>query len=71
MPVAMPPPPGMGGIPAPMPPPPGMGGIPAPMPPMGTPQPMSPPPPVLVQASPREENLSDDEKDNLLGDLNE
>ena len=71
MPVAMPPPPGMGGIPAPMPPPPGMGGIPAPMPPMGAPQPMSPPPPVLVQASPREENLSDDEKDNLLGDLNE
>ena len=71
MPVAMPPPPGMGGIPAPMPPPPGMGGIPAPMPPMGAPQPMSPPPPVLVQASPREENLSDDEKDDLLGDLNE
>lgn len=70
MPVAMPPPPGVGGIPAPMPPPPGMGGIPAPMPPMGAPQPMSAPPPVLVQAAPREENLSDDEKDNLLGDLN-
>jgi hypothetical protein len=27
------------------------------------------PPPVMVQASPREDNLSDDEKDNLLGDL--
>ena len=71
-------------IPAPpslpmMPPPPGMTGAPGPLPPMGnqilppmaTPQPMSPPPPVLVQASPREENLTDDEKDDLLGDLNE
>jgi hypothetical protein len=36
---------------------------------MANPQPVSPPPPVLVQAAPREENLSDDEKDNLLGDL--
>tara|TARA_B100001094_G_scaffold320226_1_gene366108 strand:- start:1198 stop:1383 length:186 start_codon:yes stop_codon:yes gene_type:complete len=61
----------MGGIPGPMPPPPTMGGIPGPMPPMGTLQPMSPPPPVLVQAAPREENLTDDEKENLLGDLNE
>ena len=71
-------------IPAPpalpmMPPPPGMSGAPGPLPPMGnpilppmaTPQPTSPPPPVLVQASPREENLTDDEKDDLLGDLNE
>ena len=71
-------------IPAPpalpmMPPPPGMSGAPGLLPPMGnpilppmaTPQPMSPPPPVLVQGSPREENLTDDEKDDLLGDLNE
>ena len=65
------PPSTMGGIPGPMPPPPTMGGIPGPMPPMGTLQPMSPPPPVLVQAAPREENLTDDEKENLLGDLNE
>ena len=71
----MPQPPG----PAMMPPPPGMVGAPGPLPPMGnpilppmaTPQPTSPPPPVLVQASPREENLTDDEKDDLLGDLNE
>ena len=67
----MPPPPGMGGMPAPMPPPPGMGGIPAPMPPMVDPKPMSPPPPVLVQGAPREENLTDDEKDDLLGDLSD
>jgi len=71
---AIPPPPPM---PAAMPPPPGMGGMPAPPPPMGAailppmvdPQPMAPPPPVLVQAAPREENLTDDEKENLLGDL--
>ena len=73
------PPPGMG-MPAPpgmgMPAPPGMG-MPAPPPPIGAPilpvsmnqQPVAPPPPVMVQASPREDNLSDDEKDNLLGDL--
>lgn len=73
MPGAMPPPPGMGS----MPPPPGMGGMPTPpppmgaamVPPMGTPQPMMPPPPVVVQAAPREDNLSNDEKDDLLGDL--
>ena len=29
-----------------------------------------PPPPVMVNPGPREENLSDDEKDNLLGELN-
>lgn len=29
-----------------------------------------PPPPVVVAAAPREENLSDDEKDDLLGELN-
>ena len=70
----MPQPPG----PAMMPPPPGMVGAPGPLlpmgnpilPPMATPQPTSPPP-VLVQASPREENLTDDEKDDLLGDLHE
>jgi len=56
-------------MPAPIPPPPSTGGIPGPLPPMGVPQPMMPPPPVLVQASPREDNLTDDEKDDLLGDL--
>ena len=69
----MPPPPGMGA----MPPPPGMRGMPAPPPPMGAPipphmgvqQPMTPPPPVLVKAAPREDNLSVDEMDDLLGDL--
>ena len=77
--MGMPAPPGMG-MPAPpgmgMPAPPGMG-MPAPPPPIGAPilpvsmnqQPVAPPPPVMVQASPREDNLSDDEKDNLLGDL--
>ena len=73
MPGAMPPPPGMGV----MPPPPGMGGMPAPPPPMGAPmappmgmpQPMTPPPPVVVQAAPREDNMSVDEMDDLLGDL--
>tara|TARA_B100001769_G_scaffold185541_1_gene146980 strand:- start:5718 stop:5858 length:141 start_codon:yes stop_codon:yes gene_type:complete len=39
------------------------------IPPMAESQPLTPPPPVLVQAAPREENLSDDEKDDLLGDL--
>ena len=73
MPGVMPPPPGMGA----MPPPPGMRGMPAPPPPMGAPmpphmgvqQPMTPPPPVLVKAAPREDNLSVDEMDDLLGDL--
>jgi hypothetical protein len=39
------------------------------MPPMGVPQPITPPPPVLVKASPREDNLTVDEMDDLLGDL--
>ena len=79
----MPPPPGMGGMPAPpgmggMPPPPGMSGMPSPPPPMGAailPPSMNQnlvaasPPPIVVQAAPREDNLSDDEKDDLLGDL--
>jgi len=73
MPGTMPPPLGMGA----MPPPPGMGGMPAPPPPMGAPmappmgmpQPMTPPPPVVVQAAPREDNMSVDEMDDLLGDL--
>ena len=64
MPAAIPPPPAMGGMPAP--PPPAGAAI---LPPIANPQPTAPPPPVLVQASPREENLTDDEKDNLLGDL--
>ena len=69
IPIPIPPPPSSGGMPAPIPPPPSTGGIPGPLPPMGVPQPMMPPPPVLVQASPREDNLTDDEKDDLLGDL--
>ena len=78
-PVIMPPPPLPAATPPPaiMPPPPGIAGMPAPPPPMGAPiippmaesQPLTPPPPVLVQAAPREDNLSDDEKDDLLGDL--
>jgi len=39
------------------------------MPPMVENQPLPTPPPVLVQAAPREDNLSDDEMDDLLGDL--
>ena len=78
----MPAPPGMGGMPAPpgmggMPPPPGMGGMPTPPPPMGAAimppsinqNPVASPPPIMVQAAPREDNLSDDEKDDLLGEL--
>ena len=73
MPGVMPSPPGMGA----MPPPPGMAGMPAPpppmgapiSPPMGVPQPMTPPPPVVVKAAPREDSMSVDEMDDLLGDL--
>ena len=71
LPTAMPAPPGMSSIP----PPPGVPGIPAPpvgatmMPPMAENQPLPTPPPVLVQAAPREDNLSDDEMDDLLGEL--
>jgi hypothetical protein len=39
------------------------------MPPMAPLQPVAPPPPIVVQAAPREDNLSNDEKDNLLGEL--
>jgi hypothetical protein len=31
--------------------------------------PVASPPPIMVQAAPREDNLSDDEKDDLLGEL--
>ena len=48
----------------PLPPPPS-GAMPA----MPIPAQTMPPPPVVVQAAPREDNLSDDEKDDLLGDL--
>ena len=72
LPAAMPAPPGMSS----MPPPPGMPGMPPPpagappiMPPMASNQPLPAPPPVLVQAAPREDNLSDDEMDDLLGEL--
>ena len=72
LPAAMPTPPGMSS----MPPPPGMPGMPPPpagapaiMPPMASNQPLPTPPPVLVQAAPREDNLSDDEMDDLLGEL--
>ncbi len=63
-PAIMPPPPALGGMG--LPPPPAGAAI---LPPMVNPQPVTLPPPVMVQAAPREENLSDDEKDNLLGDL--
>ncbi len=74
-----PPPPAMGGIP---PPPPAMGGMPPPPPAMGG---MPPPPPMMgtaeissgatplevsVTAAPRQDQLSSDEKDNILSDLN-
>jgi len=68
-PVAIPPPPAAIPPPAvgmPLPPPPSGAAI---LPPMINPQPIIPPPPVVVQAAPREDNLSDDEKDDLLGDL--
>ena len=72
LPAAMPAPPGMSS----MPPPPGMPGMPPPpagapaiMPPMVGNQALPTPPPVLVQAAPREDNLSDDEMDDLLGEL--
>ena len=71
LPAAMPAPPGMSSIP----PPPSVPGMPAPpagatmMPPMTENQPLPAPPPVLVQAAPREDNLSDDEMDDLLGEL--
>ena len=68
-PVAIPPPPAVIPPPAvgmPLPPPPSGAAI---LPPMINPQPIIPPPPVVVQAAPREDNLSDDEKDDLLGDL--
>ena len=67
---AIPPPPPMGGMP---PPPPAMGGIPPPPPAMGG----MPPPPgmegkpieVSVTAAPRNDQMSSDEKDDILNDL--
>ena len=50
-----------------MPPPPGAG-FPSPM---LQNQPVTSPPPVIVKGAPREDNLSDDEKDDLLGDLSD
>lgn len=82
LPAVAPAPPGMGGMPplpgmSGMPSPPGMGGMPTPPPPMGATimppsinqNPVAIPPPIMVQAAPREDNLSDDEKDDLLGEL--
>mgnify|MGYP006189576495 CR=1 FL=1 len=71
LPMVLPPPPAV------LPPPPGIAGIPAPpppagavmIPPMAPLQPVAPPPPIVVQGTPREDNLSNDEKDNLLGEL--
>ena len=77
----MPPPPAMDGMPPPPPamdgmppPPPAMGGMPPPPPAMGG----IPPPPgmegkpieVSVTAAPRNDQMSSDEKDNILSDLN-
>ena len=69
LPAAMPAPPGMSSMPPPpgMPPPPA-GAAPI-IPPMVANQPLPTPPPVMVQAAPREDNLSDDEMDDLLGEL--
>jgi hypothetical protein len=39
------------------------------MPPSINQNPVASPPPIIVQAAPREDNLSDDEKDDLLGEL--
>jgi hypothetical protein len=36
-----------------------------------SPAPTMPPPPVIVHAAPREDNLSADEKDNIMDDLKE
>lgn len=76
-PVAMPPPPQPAAfIPPPpaLPPLPMTGMPPPPQPAAFIPPPpqeaILPPPPVMVNPGPREENLSDDEKDNLLGELN-
>ena len=60
---AMPPPPPMAAV---MPPPPPGAAI---LPPMAPAQ-VTAPPPVVVQGAPREDNLSEGEKDDLLGDLN-
>jgi len=69
-PVQMPPPP-MGAPSAEMmPPPPPPGGAVA-IPPAPMSAPAIPPPPVVVQAAPREENMSADEKDDIMGDLME
>ncbi len=70
--VTMPPPPlPEPALSAPIPPPPsGPPGILAPLPPPPQNQTFIPPPPVMVNAGPREENLSEDEKDDLLGELN-
>lgn len=84
-PTAMPPPPAaMPPPPAAIPPPPVMPGVqnappaamPTPPPPPGAvgltmpPAPAAiPPAPVVVQGAPREENLTSDEKENILGDL--
>ena len=69
-PPSMAPPPPIAAIPPPpatMPPPPGAGFPP----PMLQNQPVTSPPPVIVKGAPREDNLSDDEKDDLLGDLSD
>ena len=69
-PPSMAPPPSIAAIPPPpatMPPPPGAGFPP----PMLQNQPVTSPPPVIVKGAPREDNLSDDEKDDLLGDLSD
>ena len=69
-PIAAIPPPPIAAIPPPpatMPPPLGAG-FPSPM---LQNQPVTSPPPVIVKGAPREDNLSDDEKDDLLGDLSD
>lgn len=69
-PIQMPPPPMGDSSNEMMPPPPPPGGAVA-IPPAPMPAPVAPPTPVVVQAAPREENMSADEKDNIMGDLME
>ena len=83
-PIPSPPPPTMAS--APMPPPPAIGGMPTPPPPMGSdipmppsaaadillpPENLTPPPEVPTEATPRDDSMSEGEKENLLTDLSD
>ncbi|MEC7704187.1 MAG: hypothetical protein VX906_02980 [Candidatus Thermoplasmatota archaeon] len=85
-PVTNPPAPAMAPVPAPIPPPPAIGGMPTPPPPIGAEIPLppsaaadillpaenlTPPPEVPTEATPRDDSMSEGEKENLLTDLSE